>query len=155
MTQTTPHPYRWILTLYFMQGLPFALVVFVSSILYKHFDLSNTDIAFYTSLLLLPWFLKPFLSPILEVIATKRTLVLCMEYGFALLCFLLMLSLSMPNFFMMSILLFGLIALTSAMHDITSDGLYIWRVYLIRIKSILSVCERSHINSRALFLKVD
>ncbi|SVE47152.1 uncharacterized protein METZ01_LOCUS500006, partial [marine metagenome] len=36
-------------SLYFAEGLPYAMVMIVSVIMYKKLGLSNTDIALYTS----------------------------------------------------------------------------------------------------------
>ena len=51
----TRNPWAWIPSLYLAEGLPNAMVVGVSVILYKGLGISNTDIAFYTSWLYLPW----------------------------------------------------------------------------------------------------
>ncbi|MBP7483320.1 MAG: MFS transporter, partial [Lacunisphaera sp.] len=53
------HPWRWIPTLYFAQGIPYVVVMTLSVVMYKNLKVSNTDIALYTSWLYLPWVIKP------------------------------------------------------------------------------------------------
>ena len=62
----------WIPSLYYAEGIPYFVVMFVSVIMYKRMGLSNTDIALYTSWLYLPWTLKPLWSPVVDLVKTKR-----------------------------------------------------------------------------------
>ena len=64
--------WSWVPSLYFAEGLPYAFVMIVSTILYKKLDISNTEIALYTSWLYLPWVIKPFWSPFVEIFKSKR-----------------------------------------------------------------------------------
>jgi PAT family beta-lactamase induction signal transducer AmpG len=59
-------PWFWIPTLYVAEGMPYALAMSVSVVLYKNLGVSNTDIAFYTSWLYLPWVIKPLWSPVVD-----------------------------------------------------------------------------------------
>ena len=55
-----PHkisPWKWIPSLYFAQGIPYVTVMTIAVIFYKRMEISNTDIALYTSWLYLPWVL--------------------------------------------------------------------------------------------------
>ncbi len=65
---TFRNPWSWIPTLYFAEGLPYVAVMTVSVIMYKRFGLSNTEIALYTSWLYLPWVIKPFWSPFVDIL---------------------------------------------------------------------------------------
>ena len=65
-------PWTWIPTLYFAEGIPYVVVMTVSVIMYKRLGISNTEIALYTGLLYLPWVIKPFWSPFVDLIKTKR-----------------------------------------------------------------------------------
>lgn len=49
------NPWAWIPTLYFAEALPYVAVMTISVMMYKRLDISNTDIALYTSWLYLPW----------------------------------------------------------------------------------------------------
>lgn len=122
---TTRSPWAWIPTLYLAQGLPFAVVNFVSVIMYKSLGVSNADIAFYTAWLYLPWVIKPLWSPVVDILRTRRWWIwasqLVMGAGFAAVG----LSLPLPIFFKASLTLFYLVAFSSATHDIAADGYYL------------------------------
>jgi PAT family beta-lactamase induction signal transducer AmpG len=72
-------PWAWVPTLYFAQGLPYVAVMTISVIMYKRLGISNTDIALYTSWLYLPWVIKPFWSPFVDLLKTKRWWVVTMQ----------------------------------------------------------------------------
>lgn len=117
--------YRWIPTLYIMQALPYALVTVVAPVLYKSFHVSNSRNAFYTSLFTLPWLCKPALAPLLETVASKRTLTIMMQFLLAGALLLLVLSFSLSKFLLASGIIFLIIALLSTVYDMNSDGFYI------------------------------
>ncbi len=118
-------PLTWIATLYYMQGIPYAVVSLLTVIMYKNFNVSNTKIAFFTSLLILPWSFKPFWSPLLERIATKRQLTLFFQLILSVLFFILGFTLFNKHYFSLGIIIFMLIGFFSASYDITADGLYL------------------------------
>ena len=72
-------PWTWIPTLYFAEGLPYVAVVTISVVMYKNMGMSNTDVAFYTSWLYLPWVIKPFWSPFVDLLKTKRWWIVSMQ----------------------------------------------------------------------------
>lgn len=121
---TSRNPWAWIPTLYLAQGLPFAVVNFVSVILYKGLGVSNTDIAFYTAWLYLPWVIKPLWSPVVDILRTRRWWIwvtqLLMGAAFAGVA----VTLPLPVFFQASLAVFYLVAFSSATHDIAADGYY-------------------------------
>ena len=59
----TRNPWFWVPTLYFAEGIPYFVVNNISTIMFKKMGMSNADMALYTSLLYLPWMIKPFWSP--------------------------------------------------------------------------------------------
>jgi len=77
--QSKKQIWTWVPSLYFAEGLPYAMVMIVSVIMYKKLGLSNTDIALYTSWLYLPWVIKPFWSPIVDIFRTKRFWIVTMQ----------------------------------------------------------------------------
>lgn len=125
-TENTPKrsPWTWIPSLYFAEGIPYTVVMVVSVVMYKMLGISNTDIAFYTSLLYLPWFLKPLWSPIVDNFKTKRWWILIMQFGLGVLFACIALTIPTTNFFKISIAFLWLMAFTSATHDIAADGFY-------------------------------
>src|SRR5476651_365801 len=65
-------PWAWIPTLYVAEGMPNALVATVSVMFYNDLGVSNTATAFFTSLLYLPWVIKPLWSPAVGILKTRR-----------------------------------------------------------------------------------
>lgn len=116
--------WRWVPSLYFIQSIPYIVVMSVAVTMYKTLDISNTEIALYTSWLYLPWVIKPIWSPLVDQIKTKRwwtwLMQLFMGAGFAMVAF----TLPMDNFFQYSLAVLWLIAFSSATHDIAADGYY-------------------------------
>ncbi|MPM14284.1 hypothetical protein SDC9_60646 [bioreactor metagenome] len=117
-------PWAWIPSLYFAQGLPYVAVMTISVIMYKRLGISNTDIALYTSWLYLPWVIKPFWSPFVDLLKTKRWWVVTMQLlvgaGLAGVAF----TVPASNFFQLTLAVFWLIGFSSATHDIAADGFY-------------------------------
>ena len=74
-----PGAWRWVPSLYFAEGIPYMVVAVLSVLLYKRLGLTNTDIALYTSWLYLPWVIKPFWAPLVEMIKTKRLWIVAMQ----------------------------------------------------------------------------
>ena len=117
-------PWAWVPTLYFAQGLPYIAVMTLSVIMYKKFGISNTDIALYTGWLYLPWVIKPFWSPFVDIISTKRRWILVMQWMVAAAFAAIALTVPAPMFFRLSLAVFWLVAFVSATHDIAADGFY-------------------------------
>ena len=117
-------PWSWIPSLYFAEGLPYVAVMTISVILYKRLGISNTDIALYTSLLYLPWVIKPFWGPFVDIMKTKRWWIITMQFIIGLGLVGVALSLPTSSFFKLSLAFFWLIGFISATHDIAADGFY-------------------------------
>ena len=124
-TSKSVHPASWVPTLYFAEGLPFVATATVSVLMYKSFGLTDTQIAFFTTLIMWPWTLKPLWSPILEMFKTKKHFVIITEFIGGVAFGLLSLSLPLDGFFKYSLAMFVIIAFNSATHDIAADGVYI------------------------------
>lgn len=118
------NPWAWIPTLYFAQGLPYVAVMTISVIMYKRLGISNTDIALYTGWLYLPWVIKPFWSPFVDIIKTKRWWTLTMQWIIAFALAGIAFSIPAPFFFQLTLAIFWLVGFTSATHDIAADGFY-------------------------------
>jgi len=118
-------PWGWIPSLYFAQGIPYAVVMALSVIMYKDMGISNTEIAFYTSWLYLPWVVKPLWSPLAELIGTKRGWIWALQFCVAVALALVALTLPGSDFFRMSLAVLWLMAFASASHDIAADGFYL------------------------------
>ena len=117
-------PWFWIPLLNFASGFPYAIIISVSVIMYKSLGISNEDIGVYTSLLYLPWVLKPLWSPFIDLYATKRKWFLAMQLVIAVAFLIVGLTIPMSNFFVLSLAIFWVAAFASASNDVASDGFY-------------------------------
>jgi PAT family beta-lactamase induction signal transducer AmpG len=124
MIQKDKGAWVWVPILYFTQGLPYVLVVTVSVIMYKKLGVSNEDIGLYTSLLYLPWVLKPLWSPFVDLKSTKRKWFLGMQLLIAIALLGVGLTISTNMFFTTTLACFWMAAFASATNDIASDGYY-------------------------------
>ncbi|MGV3772178.1 MAG: MFS transporter [Verrucomicrobiales bacterium] len=118
-------PWSWVPTLYFAQGIPYVMVMTVSVILYKRLGLSNADIALYTSWLYLPWVIKPFWSPVVELLKRKRWWIIATELIIGAALAGVAFAIPAPNYLQWTLALFWLLAFTSATHDVAADGFYL------------------------------
>lgn len=118
------NPLRWVSSVYFGMGLPFVALSLVSVLMYKDLGVSNEAITYWTSLLILPWSLKPLFSLVMELFGTKRQYVILTEMISALMFGLVCFALPLPNFFAITLTLMGVMAVSGSMHDIAGDGVY-------------------------------
>lgn len=129
--QKKVHPLAWIPTLYVAESIPYAGVLLVSVLMYRSLradgfpQLTDGRIAFYTAWLALPWSLKPFWSPLLELYKTKKHIVLITQIISGALFGLMALSVPAPFAVQASLAIFFILAFNSATHDIAADGVYL------------------------------
>ncbi len=116
--------WAWVPSLYFAQGIPYIAVNTMSVVMFKRLGISNTDIALYTSLLNLPWVLKPLWSPFVDIFKTKRLWIVATQFLLALGLMGAGASIQTAAFFFMSLSIFWGMAFISATHDIAADGFY-------------------------------
>ena len=118
------NPWTWVPSLYFAEGIPYVTVMTISLIMYKRMGMSNTDITLYTSWLYLPWVIKPFWSPFVDIVKSKRWWIISMQLliGAALGG----VAFTIPTAFWLqgTLCFFWLMAFSSATHDIAADGFY-------------------------------
>ncbi|MDR2292861.1 MAG: MFS transporter [Prevotellaceae bacterium] len=118
------NPWFWIPTLYFAEGIPYVVVMTAAVIMFKRLGISNTDIALYTGWLYLPWVIKPFWSPLVDLLKTKRWWIIVMQLVIGAAFGGIALALPLPVFFKASLIFMWLLAFSSATHDIAADGFY-------------------------------
>ena len=116
--------WQWIPTLYFAEGLPYFAVTAISVILYKSMGLSNADIALYTSWFYLPWVIKPFWSPIVDMLSTRRKWIVATQLLMGATLASIAFTIPLDSYLQWTICLFWLLAFSSATHDIAADGFY-------------------------------
>lgn len=115
----------WIPSLYTAEGLPFVVVNVVSVLMYKSLGLTDARIALFTSLVTIPWALKPLWGPLLEMFKTKKYFVIATQFFGGISFGLVALSLHLPDYFTWSLIFFAITAINSAIHDTAADGVYI------------------------------
>ena len=118
-------PIFWIPSTWFAMGLPFVALAAASSIMYKNMGISDSQIAFWTSLIMLPWTIKPLWGPFLEMFKTKKFFVYTTEIFTGCLFGLVALTLHADHFFSLSIAVLAIIAFSGATHDTAADGVYL------------------------------
>lgn len=121
--QTTP--WAWIPTLYMAEGAPYFAVNTLAMLFLSEMGLSNTDVALYTSWMYLPWVIKPFWSPILDLFGSKKMWVVVMQFIVAIALGGVAFTAPCDFWLNASLAFFWLCAFASATHDIAADGLYI------------------------------
>lgn len=119
-------PWTFVPTLYFAEGVPYILVNTVSVILYKRLGVDNATLAFWTSLLYLPWVAKMLWGPVVDQRATKRSWILATQAAMTLCLAAVAAAVHLPAFFAVSLAAFTLAAFVSATHDIAADGFYLY-----------------------------
>lgn len=129
-------PWWWVPTLYFTEGIPYFLVNSISVMLFAKMGVPNDQLAFFTTLLYFPWFLKGLWSPFIDIIRTKRWWIITMQALLTVLCIILTLTLPQPDAdiinakttevgtFRFTLILFIIAAFASATHDVAADGYY-------------------------------
>lgn len=119
------HPTLWVITNFIAMGIPFSMVIWVSTTLFKDLGHSDTEITVATSSVGVIWSLKPFWAGFLDIFKTKKFFVVSMEFVIGVLFVLMGLALNLPAYFGAIIALLWFIAIASATQDICSDGIYI------------------------------
>ena len=126
------NPWLWVPTLYFAEGIPYFLVNTISVVMFTDMGMPNGQMSLYTSLLYLPWVIKPLWSPFVDLIKNKFWWILAMQVLMSVAMFALPFLLpdgpgsefsSSPLFFT-TLGLFWITAFASATHDIAADGFY-------------------------------
>ncbi|MBQ1816196.1 MAG: MFS transporter [Bacteroidaceae bacterium] len=117
-------PWAWVPTLYFAEGLPNVLVTAVAVVVYLQMGMTDTEIGLYTAWLGLPWVIKPFWSPFVDLYKTKRWWVLTMQVLLGSSLAGVAFTLNTSFWFQGTMFFFFLMAFTSATHDIAADGYY-------------------------------
>jgi MFS transporter, PAT family, beta-lactamase induction signal transducer AmpG len=121
---TDNKPWYWIPFLNFASGLPYAIIISVSVLMYKSLGISNEEIGIYTSLLYLPWVIKPLWSPFIDLYSTKKNWFVCMQFLIAIAFIIIGFTIPTSHFFLVSLSVFWVAAFASASNDVASDGFY-------------------------------
>ena len=117
-------PWSWVPSLYFAEGIPYVIVMTIAAIMYKRLGLNNEEITLYTSWLYLPWVIKPFWSPVVDLLKSKRWWIVVMQLVLGASMAGVAFTIKVPHFVQWTLVFFWLMAFSSATHDIAADGFY-------------------------------
>ena len=118
------NPIAWVPSVYFGMGLPYIALSTVSVLIFADLKVDKELITFWTSLLVLPWSLKPLFSFVMELFGTKRQYVFITEAIMSLMFGLVCFALPLPSFFSITIALFAVLGISGSIQDIAGDGIY-------------------------------
>ena len=124
MKDNRKSPWWWLPTTYMAEGLPYFAVNTIAVMMYARMGVSNSDMAFYTAWFYLPWVIKPFWSPFVDLIKTKRWWTITMQFLIAATMASVAFCINLPTFFATTLAAFWMMAFFSATHDIAADGYY-------------------------------
>ncbi|MDE6511167.1 MAG: MFS transporter [Muribaculaceae bacterium] len=117
-------PWKWIPSLYIAEGIPYCAVNTLPVLFYCEMGISIPEITAWTGLLSLPWMIRPFWSPFVDIFSTKRRWTLAMQMLMTLCMLAVALCLPASFFFASTLSVFACMAFFSATHDIAADGFY-------------------------------
>ena len=103
---------------------PATTISSVSAVMFKDLGISDSQIAFWTSLIMWPWTIKFLWSPVLELYKTRKFFVVLTQITSGVLFGLVAFAINLPSFFAICIALMAVIAFSGATHDIVADGTY-------------------------------
>ena len=121
---TNSRVWSWVPTLYVAEAVPYVAVNVLTVLMYTQLDVDLVSMTFYTGWLYLPWVIKPFWSPFVDIFSTKRKWVLAMQLLMGVAFSLVALTIPTNIFFATTLALFWFAAFCSATHDIAADGYY-------------------------------
>jgi PAT family beta-lactamase induction signal transducer AmpG len=101
------------------------MAVWTSGIILKSLGHADTEIAMVTGTIGIAWSAKPIAAPFLEIVRTKRSLVLALEVAVALALAGLALAIGLGGSLPLIVAALWVMALSSAAHDVCADGIYV------------------------------
>jgi PAT family beta-lactamase induction signal transducer AmpG len=110
---------------YFAEGVPFAMVIWVTGTMFKDLGHSDAEITLATGSIGIAWSLKPLWAALLDMAKTKKFFVVTTELLIAALLAAIAFALETGNYFAVTIAILWAIAFVSATHDICVDGVYV------------------------------
>ena len=119
----TRTPWLWVPTLYLVEGLPYAIVNTIALAVFKDMGVDNGTLGPLTTLISLPWLIKPLWSPFMDIFRSKRWWILLTQFTMTVLLALIAFCLPFCTMTML-LILFVLVAFASATHDISADDYY-------------------------------
>ena len=119
------NPWSYVPVLYFLQGVPVMIIQGMAGTMYTKMGITLGALGLWTSLIKLPWMLKPLWAPLVEVTSTKRRWIVWMQALIALSLVGAAFTITQSWFFAASLSVFFVTAFLSSTHDIAADGFYL------------------------------
>lgn len=116
--------WSWLPSLYVAEALPYVVINTLTVLMYTKMDVDLEVMTFWTGWLYLPWVIKPFWSPFVDIFSSKRRWVLWMQGAMAISFACVASIIGTPWFFTATLAFFFMAAFFSATHDIAADGYY-------------------------------
>ncbi len=118
-------PWSFVPVLYFLQGVPVMIVQGMAGTMYTKLGVAMGELGLWTSLLKLPWMLKPLWAPFVELHSTKRRWIVGMQAVMVLALAASAFAVTQSAFLALTIAAFFVVAFISSTHDIAADGFYL------------------------------
>jgi PAT family beta-lactamase induction signal transducer AmpG len=121
------NPFLWVPTSYLAMGLIYVTVSGVANIMFKNLGMENAQAAFWSSLFILPYTIKPLWAPVVELYKTKKFFVLLMQFLLVGMVAGVAFALRLPgaDYLVPVLIMLGMTGLAGATQDIASDGVYV------------------------------
>ena len=114
----------WIFTTYFAEGYPFQIVGDMANTFFVAMGMSLETFGL-TSIFNFAWSLKFLWAPFIDIYKTRRFWILTTEALLSALCFMLTLNMIAVSPVYNAVIIFGVMAILSATHDVAIDGYYL------------------------------
>ena len=120
-------PLWWVPSSYLAMGIIYVLVSGVANVMFKNLGMDNSKAAFWSSLFILPYTIKPFWAPVVELAKTKKAFVLTMQFVLVGLIIATAVSVrtASPESMTPLLILLALAGILGATQDIATDGVYV------------------------------
>lgn len=143
--RSSTSPWAFVPLLYLMQSVPVTIIQEAASAVYKDLGVPIDQIVTWTSLVALPWSMQLLLGPLVDLNGTKRKWIVSgqMLVALGLAGASLMLRSGRP--FELSLAVFAMTAVASALCNIATDGFYLLSVAKdsqAKFVGVLTTCSR-------------
>ncbi|MCB1044533.1 MAG: MFS transporter [Acidobacteria bacterium] len=121
----TSKPWLFVPSQYVLQAIPYVAVNYLSVVIYTRLGVSEEAIGVMTSLISLPWVIKPLWSPLVDWVGTRRAWHLWSTVAVAACLFIVAFAFRSQHAFGWSLVVFAVCGFVSATYDIATDGYYL------------------------------
>ena len=119
------NPLKFTIPLYFMQALPVFLTGETAVLMFKDLGMVEADITKWAALIGLPYGIKLFWAPLIELNRTRRFWILLFQLLIGLAMIALAFIAAIPSATNLMLVIMGFMAFAGATCDIATDGFYI------------------------------